>query len=411
MNILFVVPYVPNKIRVRPYNLVRFLKRRGNKVTLLTLWSNKSDLEAIQQLEAEGIRVFSYHLSRSQILINIIRGIASVDPIQSFYCWQPELAKKLVQLVCSPGSDWKFDAVHIEHMRGVRYGEYLVSQAAFTEAQKKRYIPIIWDSVDSISYLFQQAAHNGKGIISRIVIRFELPRTRTYEPKMAKLFDRTLVTSQVDKKEFEKLNPNGHNNIEVLPNGVDLTYFTPGLDQERETNTLVVSGKMSYHANVAMVTNLIHNIMPIVWRSKPDVKLWIVGKNPPKTISNLADNKKIILTGYVSDLRPYLQKATVAVSPITYGSGIQNKVLEAMACATPVVATPKAVSALFLNPGENILVEEEAPCFAEKILTLLDHPGHARQVGMAGRAYVEVFHDWNTIARQLESTYQGFIGV
>ncbi len=403
MNILYVVPYVPNKIRIRPYNLVRFLAARGNRVTLLTLWSNELEQESIRQLQGDGIRVIAYPLPVWRSLLNSMIGLFSGDPIQSFYCWQPQLARRLAELAFSSGEE--FDAVHIEHLRGSRFGQYLRKRQGETSEQAGKCPPIIWDSVDCISYLFQQAAQSSQKITSRLMTRFELPRTQGYEARMAQSFDQTLVTSRLDQNAFAELLPRDARQVTILPNGVDLDYFTPVPEEERSPDTLVISGKMSYHANVSMVNYLMEHIMPLVWAEKPGVKLWIVGKDPPQPVRALSAHKGVTVTGYVPDLRPYLQKAAVALAPLTYGAGIQNKVLEAMACATPVVATPRAVSALAVKPGAELIVEQAPEAFARQVLKLLEDPVYARQIGAAGRRYVETSHNWSNIAGQLESIY------
>ncbi|MDH7487867.1 MAG: glycosyltransferase, partial [Anaerolineae bacterium] len=186
-------------------------------------------------------------------------------------------------------------------------------------------------------------------ITSRMLTAFELGRTRRYESWLPSQFDHTLVTSRIDRDALLALVGNGAERvrkISVLPNGVDLGYFVPDESLPRENDTLVVSGKMSYHANVTMVLDLVDKIMPHIWAVKPEVKLWIVGKDPTPEIKSLNQKNGITVTGTVDDIRPYLQRATLAVTPISYGVGIQNKVLEAMACGTPVVSTPQAVSTL-----------------------------------------------------------------
>ncbi|NIW43885.1 MAG: glycosyltransferase, partial [Gammaproteobacteria bacterium] len=115
--------------------------------------------------------------------------------------------------------------------------------------------------------------------------------------------------------------------------------------------TVVITGKMSYHANITMAVYLAEEIMPRVWAERPGVQLEIVGKDPSPEVQNLGEHKNVSVIGGVPDLRPYIQKATVAAAPILYGVGIQNKVLEAMACGTPVVVTPQAVSAIDVNDG------------------------------------------------------------
>jgi glycosyltransferase involved in cell wall biosynthesis len=193
--------------------------------------------------------------------------------------------------------------------------------------------------------------------------------------------------------------------ISVIPNGVDLNYFSPNENLARERATLVFSGKMSYHANITMVLYLIREIMPIIWTERPDVKLWIVGKDPPREILNLGDQPNITVTGFVEDIRPFLQRATVAVVPLQYGAGSQVKVLEAMACETPVVVTSKAVSALSVVDGEEILVANDPEDFSKSVLKLLNIPNYRYKISQYGRKYVEENHNWESIVTQLEGIY------
>ena len=217
------------------------------------------------------------------------------------------------------------------------------------------------------------------------------------------------MTSPKDKDAFVNLAPNSTERIEILPNGVDLDYFQPGDFSNRETETLVVSGKMSYHANINMVLYLVKQIMPMVWKNQPDVKLWVVGKDPPKEILSLADNNLIKVTGYVDSILPYLSKASIAVAPLLYGAGIQNKVLEAMACGTPVITTPKAISALNVEPGREILVGETAEDITQYIFDLLGSNHRRKQIGDAGRSFVEQHHNWKIIGNNLEKIYNKLI--
>jgi glycosyltransferase involved in cell wall biosynthesis len=244
----------------------------------------------------------------------------------------------------------------------------------------------------------------------RLRSRLELGRTERYESWLLDKFDRVLVTSPVDKLAFETMNGNSNGHaapaqISVLKNGVDLEYFSPDSSIVREPATLVTSGKMSYHANVTMTTHLVNEIMPLVWERRSDVKLWIVGKDPNHQVQALAEHPNVIVTGTVEDVRPYLRRATMAVAPIAYGAGIQNKVLEAMATATPVVTTPQAISAIDVVSGSDVLVAEEPHHFAKSIMTLLDDPARRQQLGDNGLSYVRSNHCWLDIAARLEEYY------
>lgn len=403
MKILFIVPYVPNLIRVRPYNLLRTLADRGHEITLFTIWNNSSEHRDLERLSSFLKEVHAFPLSRWQSVSNCLRVLPTREPLQASYCWQPELLKDLLRLIANPSEEKRFDVIHVEHLRGIRYALEL------RRLKATQNISLVWDSVDSITRLFGQTRKQSSKPISRLMATFEYGRTRQMEASVPSNFDRTLVTSQSDMETYLELGDHHYdtaNAFSVLPNGVALEYFQVNESVPRQPATLVISGKMSYHANIAMVNYMVMEILPIIWSKRPDVQLWIVGKDPPKDIQKLGDSSLIHVTGTVPDVRPYLQSATIAVAPLVYGTGVQNKVLESMACGTPVVATSLAVSALNVQPGRDLLVEDHPQGFADQILALLENQQDQKALGMAGRRYVEENHRWETIAMRLEDIYR-----
>ena len=399
MRILFVVPYVPNLVRVRPYNLIRHLSRQGHTVTLATLYSNEQEKTELEQLRTEVQQIIAVPLSIWRSLMNVAWAVPGRGPLQAVYCWNPQLINSLIQDFHNTSAP--YDVIHVEHLRGAKYG------LALRQAAGRWQIPIIWDSVDNITYLFKQTSVQSKRWINRWITRFELGRTARYEAWLVDQFQRILVTSPNDRQAFLNLRPgqDGQDRVEVLPNGVDLEYFTPDTQAVRHPATLVVSGKMSYHANVTMVLALVNEIMPIIWQAMPEVRLQIVGKDPPQQLQELAKDPRIEVTGTVSDLRPYLRQATLAVAPVPYGAGIQNKVMEAMACATPVVTSTQAISALSTLPDVEIIVADQPEEFARKVIDLLRNEQLRKQIGQAGLEYVKRCHNWNSIATNLIDIY------
>lgn len=439
MKILYIVPYVPNLIRVRSYELLRTLARREHQLTLATLWSTPQDQADLQLLAQMGIALVAERLPAHRSLGNSLRAVPAQAPLQAVYCWQPALARQLQRLLPTT----TFDVIHVEHLRGAAYGLDL-KQAMQRLA---RPIPVVWDSVDCISHLFSQAARHSKRLASRLLTWLELRRTPAYEGWLVQQFARVLVTSQVDRQALYDLavqartrpaagsqaaNPGDlAQRLVVLPNGVDLTYFSPERDDlhppagDRRPATLVFSGKMSYHANVTAVLHLVQEIMPLVWQHRPDVRVQIVGKDPPAVIralatqglptplskaqtsdQNPAQRGCVEVTGTVADIPPYLRQATLAVAPVLYSAGIQNKVLEAMACGIPVVASAQAVAGIGARAGQDFLLAENARHFADQILALLHNPQGRQQIGTAGRRYVELHHSWPTMVDHLEQIYQ-----
>jgi glycosyltransferase involved in cell wall biosynthesis len=164
---------------------------------------------------------------------------------------------------------------------------------------------------------------------------------------------------------------------------------------------------MSYHANVTAAHQLIDDIMPHVWARRPDVQVKIIGSAPPPDVQALAVRHapRVMVSGFVPDIRPHLWSATAAVAPMAYGAGIQNKVLEAMACATPVVASTQAVAALDVQPDEEVLLADGGSQTAAALLRLLQDESLRARLGAGGRQYVCRNHNWAHIAQQLQVMY------
>ena len=398
MRVLFITPYLPSLIRVRPFNLIRTLALRGHQITLLALRPPSEDSGGFADLQGWCQSVHVVELPRWRPLWNGLRTLPTSVPFQASYSRSPQMN----QLIDRRLSDDDFDVIHLEHLRGAELGR------GFNIHHSP---PIVFDAVDSISLLFERAAQGAPRWKSRLLARIDLNRTRDYEGKFLQRFSRVLVTSPDDRDALAKLSQlNGgdtgtNKRLVVLPNGVDLNYFKP-LQERRQPNTVIFSGKMSYHANTAAALDLVQSIMPAVWVERPQTQVWLVGKDPPAVVRELAKDPRVKVTGTVPDIRPHLGRATLSVSPLRYSVGIQNKVLEAMAMGTPVITTSGACRALMVEPDTHLLVGDTIPSLAQAILWLLGDADKRHRLGRAGRTFVENHHDWDSIAALLEAVYQ-----
>lgn len=409
MNILYVVPYVPSLIRIRPYNFIRILASRGHCITLAVLWSKPDERADIDNLAQYCQAIIGFKVPVWRSILNTAIALPTGQPLQAWYSWDRKIARAIHTLIANPAGHHPFDIIHIEHLRGVRYGLYMQAMQDKRLPTAPRGPAFVWDSVDCISYLFRQSAAYSKTITHRLMTQFDLGRTETYERKLLERFSKILVTSKQDKQAFLALDRSDRyaERLKIVPNGVDVDYFRPNGALQRETEAIVLSGKMSYHANITMAMYLIEQIMPIVWAQKPNTKVWIVGKDPSKEVRSFASHPNVMVTGTVADIRPYLQRAALAVVPMVYGAGIQNKVLESMACGTPVVATPKAITAIPAAPEKEVLVAERADEFAQKVVYLLENPDAAAAIGRTGREFIVRNYHWDRIADLLEEVYHG----
>ena len=399
MHILYVTPYVPSRIRTRPYHFIRTLIGQGHTVTLLTAAGTSSAEQAeIEELRAWGISVEVFPVPFTRSLFNCLLAFPSRQPLQAAYAYHPQMAARLRTLALSE----TFDIVHIEHLRAAR----LVRAVPTT-------IPVVYDSVDCIALLFEQAAERGTQWRSRLIAALDLPRTRQYEARLTARFNQVVVTSRRDQRALEHLArhylPSGVRPapITVVTNGVDLNYFRPPESEPRSHTppTIVLTGKMSYHANVAAARYFAQDVLPRIWQQLPDVRFQIVGKDPPEMVRQLAKDARIEVTGTVADLRPYLARADVAVCPARYAVGIQNKVLEAMAMGTPVVSSSAGAPPRAIEERSLLVADDEAD-FSQATLRILTDPLLASRLSRQGRRYVETHHNWEVSTQNLTAVYQ-----
>jgi len=315
LKVLFVVPYAPTRIRTRSFHFIRALAAEGHRLTVATLWSNEEERTAVSAARSQGLcDVVEEHLPRTRSLWNCATALLTADPLQAHYSWSPALAARLAQLT----GETPFDVIHVEHLRGARYALALAKRSRAAG----RPTPVIWDSVDCISSLFRQAARASHTFRVRLAARLELRRTERFEGLLVPQFDRVLVTSDVDRADLLALAGGADGDrlaarLRVVPCGVDLDYFSPP-DGPRDRATLVMTGKMSYHANATAAVRFVEGVMPAVWAQRPDARLVIVGKDPPREVVRLQHGRagRVEVTGSVDDIRPFLRTATMAIAPI-----------------------------------------------------------------------------------------------
>jgi glycosyltransferase involved in cell wall biosynthesis len=408
MRVLYVLPYVPTRLRVRPYGFVRHLAQHHD-IHVLALSPGTPTREAlrdIDELRRAGIPVTVIQEPRLMPYLRAMRSalVPTRDPIplQVAYATSPLLRAA----IASELRVRSYDVIHVEHVRGLG--------ALPTETR----VPVVWDAVDCVSLLFEQSAQYGMSPLLRRVGRLEAQRLRNFERRHVMRIREILVTSERDHQALLKLaiahaDANAilriasavDTHITVLPHGISPRAVRPQL-ADRQPNMLIFSGKMNYHANIAGARMLVSQVMPLIWRHRPEVRLTIAGSSPTRAVRRLAGDGRITVKGYVRDLSALLSSACVAVTPLPYAVGIQNKILEAMAVGTPVVASKSAADGLQAAAGRDLLVGETAGEIASGVLRLLDDQEAWRTIAANGAAYVANYHDWDSTIDQLIAVYE-----
>jgi sugar transferase (PEP-CTERM/EpsH1 system associated) len=272
----------------------------------------------------------------------------------------------------------------------------------------------LMDFVDVDSDKWRQYAENAtfpSGLIYRIESKFLFK----YEQKINRYFDYSVFVSQPEADLFSKRYPDA-NNVKVVSNGVDHNYFSPDYVNSlaatvhrapRTSNPIILfTGAMDYHANIDGVTWFCSEIFPLVRRENPSVEFHIVGSNPASDVKKLAQKPGVKVTGFVEDIRPYYRMADVCVVPLRLARGIQNKVLEAMSMAKPIVTTSKALEGIGAISGEQVLVADNAESFAGAVGDLLKNKGKKKSLAVNARQFVVNHFDWSANIQLLEDLLQ-----
>lgn len=259
----------------------------------------------------------------------------------------------------------------------------------------------IVDFCDADSEKWLQYAENARGPMSWIYRR-EGGLLKSAETRFANWAHASLAISPEEASVF-----NGRANVErpvlSIPNGVDTEFFNPVDIKPENTHDgdIVFTGAMDYHANVEGVLHFLNAVWPQVRAQRPDAKFAIVGANPVSKIAALNGKNGVLVTGRVDDVRPWLAGAKLAVAPLRVARGVQNKVLEAMAMAKPVVASTEAMTGI--NAPANAAHAASNPdAMAKAVLSLLNDRDKRASIGIAARRFVEQEFSWRASYDRLD---------
>ena len=265
---------------------------------------------------------------------------------------------------------------------------------------------VIFDMVDVDSDKWRQYARTASGLRAWIYRR-EMRTLLSLEREAASKFGATLLVSPHEAETFAQVAPLTRQRLWSVPNGVDLDFFSqarsyPNPFGSNET-PIVMTGTMNYRPNAEGAAWFSNSVFPLIRAHNAQAKFYVVGANPAGNVKALA-GPHVVVTGRVEDVRPYLAHAAAVVAPLQLARGVQNKVLEGMAMAKPVIASSPAVQALQVASGEELVIADAPADFAKAVLAAIEVPS---VLGAKGRLYVERHHNWATNLKSFDNLLEG----
>ena len=385
MKILFVanrVPYPPfrgDKLKI--FNLAKRLSV-NHELYLITFAESKEDYTYTDELKKLFKQVHIINLPKWQSYFNCLLAIFSRTPFQVAY-FKSNTMKKLIKTFLLANS---VDVIHTQHLR----------MAQFTEDVD---LPKILDLPDAFSLYWKRRIENQSNPLVKFFEKIEFKRLFNFEGEIVKHFNLGLVCSKEDLTYMNR--EHGSSNVHLLRNGVDLETFKSEGHDYSNNRTLLFTGNMDYAPNVDAVAYFVKDIFKLILDQFPDVKFVIAGQRPVKQVLDLK-SKHVEITGFIPDLKVMYQQASIVVSPLRFGAGTQNKVLEAMAMGIPVVSGKVGFEGLEIQNGEGVFLETSAQGFANKVIELLRSENLRKESGEKGIAVAKNKFSWDIISLDLE---------
>lgn len=374
------IPYPPNKgDKIRSFHLLRHLSHHYD-IHLGAFVDDPDDWRWVGHLDEYCATTFFRPLSHWKAKLRSIKGLFCGQPLSVPFYADSAMSAWVGETVAKQG----------------------VQQAIVYSAVMGQFLPAgvltrtVVDFVDVDSDKWRQYAER-KGFPMSWVYRREARRLFEFEEQLTRQADAALFVSAPEAELFRVLSPDVANKVDFYNNGVDTAFFDPGAvvpeshAAPEDGQLLVFTGAMDYWPNIDAVVWFAQEVLPALQADHPEVRLVVVGGNPSREVLKLQELPGVEVTGRVPDVRPYLARAVAAIAPMRIARGVQNKVLEAMAMARPVLVSDKGLEGIDAVDGEHVLLANTVDEYRQRLEAILN----GSHDGLGDRARALVCRDFS----------------
>lgn len=389
MKILILTPYLPYPLmsggQIRSYNLLKNLSQK-HEITLFSFIRKDEEKKYLPELSkyCKKIEVFKRRPAWS-IKNIILAGLTLYPFLVSIY-----LSFKLRKTIKKELEKEKYDLIHAETF-------YVMPNIPKTSVP----ILLVEQTIEYIVY--QHFVENIKIPPLKWLLKIDVAKIKHWERHYWEKANMVIAMSEADKKIMQTLSPKLK--IEIIPNGVDFNFFNKSKETLGKTPTILFVGNFKWLQNREAVITLVSEVWPKIIDKIEDVKLWIVGQNPTKEITDLSKDN-IIIDQTVTDIRKAYLNSDVLLAPIKGSGGTRFKILEAMASGIPVVTTPIGIEGIDAENEKEVLIRDESVGLAEAVIKLLKDRFFYRDLTTSARALTKEKYNWENIGEKLDKIYK-----
>lgn len=386
-KILFVTSRLPYPLiggdRVKSYFLLKHLAQHHD-VTLVSFFQGKWNQQYEIELQNLGIKTRIIKINPIQYSLRVLFKLKTQLPLEILYYMQPEMQNIIDEEIANNKYDIAigFFMRTAEYLKNVSILKLLIAEDCRSLYQYRSY-------------------KDSKDFYQKFIRRTEFTKLLKYEPEIFTYFDKVTFVTKEDIKAVGNITKNNLN-LSLLSNGTDLDKFNPQ-NKFSDRNYILFTGRLDLWSNVIMLRRIVNNIMPSIWAKYPNIKLRIVGGFPVGEVKAYKSNPRIELIANVDEIAPHYFGARLFIHPHLGGTGIQNKLLEAMSSECPVVTTVTGNHGIYGIDGQDLLLADTDKEFVEKSLMLLQDSEFAEKIGKSARKLIAETHSWEIIYSELDN--------